>query len=138
MFCKLIFNFSFLIIFFNFSSSFAQADFTEVNEDESIYSVADEMPSFPGGKDSLNKFIQKNLLYPSELAFNNFRATVYVSFIVGKTGLLENIQILRGSGVQKVDEEAKRLIKIMPKWKPGRNSNQAVRVIQYLPIKFES
>lgn len=121
-----------------FTSIKAQADYTEINEDESIYSIADEMPAFPGGKDSLLKFIEQNLKFPNELAYNNFKATVYVSFVVGKKGLLENIQILRGSGVSKVDEEAKRLMRIMPTWKPGKNSNQAVRVVQYLPIRFES
>jgi periplasmic protein TonB len=92
------------------------------------------MPEFPGGQDSLRTFIEQN---------NNWRAgqetivgKVYIAFVVEKDGSITNIEILRGLS-QTCDKEAKRIIGMMPNWKPGEQMGVPVRVKMIVPIIFD-
>ncbi|MBR2261997.1 MAG: TonB family protein [Paludibacteraceae bacterium] len=97
-------------------------------------SKVDEAPQFPGGKEALMTFIKKNLRYP----FSGdvcFQGKVYVSFVVEKDGSITNVEVERGIDPA-VDKEAVRLVKSMPKWKPGIQKGEAVRCRSFLPISF--
>jgi hypothetical protein len=105
--------------------------------DSLSYAVLDcsmdgEMPEFIGGKDSLKKFIYTNYKLPIDICL---QGTIYLKFVVKKDGSLSGIQITKG--LQKsYDDEAIRVIRFMPKWKPGLKNKQTVRTIVNLPIKI--
>ncbi len=108
----------------------------EEEMEEEIFVVVEEDPQFPGGMDSLYAFIQRNLRYP-EKAFNDkIEGTVYVTFSVEKDGSIGAIKILRDIGGG-CGEEAVRVVKMMPKWIPGKQRGIPVRTQFNLPIKFK-
>ena len=97
-------------------------------------SKVDEAPQFPGGKEALMTFIKKNLRYA--LAGDIcFKGKVFVSFVVEKNGSITNVEVERGIHPA-LDKEAVRLVKSMPKWKPGIQKGEAVRCRSLLPISF--
>jgi TonB family protein len=109
-------------------------------EAEIFYNV-EEMPSFIGGKTEYNKFVAQNLKYPEEAISLSIEGVCSVKFIVETDGSITNIGILKGvegNGVygQVLDNEALRIVKLMPKWKPGKQNGKAVRVETSTPIKF--
>lgn len=95
----------------------------------------EEMPMFPGGENEMLKFIGKNIKYPSSARENNISGIVNISFIVDQKGEIKNIELLRGIGGG-CEEEAIRVIKTMPIWKPGKQNGQTVNVQFQLPISF--
>jgi protein TonB len=97
--------------------------------------VVKEMPEFPGGDTERIKFLINNLTYPREAREAYISGTVYLDFIVERDGSISNIRLIRGIGGG-CDEEAVRVVKMMPRWKPGRNQGHEVRVQFMLPIKF--
>ena len=109
----------------------------QVQEDEpkKTFTVVEVMPEYPGGENEMMKFLAENIKYPTVAKENGISGKVYVTFIVEKDGLINDITILRGIGAG-CDEEAIRVIKMMPKWKPGTQRGQAVRVQYNVPIKF--
>ena len=108
----------------------------QVLEEEEIFMVVEEDPQFPGGIDSLYAFIQRNLRYP-EKAFNDkIEGTVYVSFYVEKDGDISGITLLRDIGGGCGDEVV-RVVKMMPKWIPGKQRGIPVRTQFNLPVKFK-
>jgi TonB family protein len=94
-----------------------------------------EMPTFPGGDAARIKFISENITYPREAKENNIQGTVFVTFIVQKNGELKDIRILMGIG-SGCNEECVRVIKMIPKWNPGKFNGKPVDVLFHLPIKF--
>jgi periplasmic protein TonB len=105
---------------------------TEV-EDPFIW--VEEMPGFPGGEAELYSFLQDNIHYPRMAVETGIQGTVFVTFIVEKDGSITGINLLKGIGGG-CDEEAIRVVKHMPKWKPGKQRTIPVRVQLNLPIKF--
>ncbi len=95
----------------------------------------DEDPGFPGGPAALGEWIRKNLLYPESAFETGKQGKVYVSFVVEPDGSTSNIVIERGVS-DELDQEAKRIIKSMPKWKAGFKNGKAVRTMCRLPISF--
>lgn len=93
-------------------------------------------PNFPGGFDSIDIFLSKNLKYPALAKENGIEGRVVLRFVVEKDGTLTNIEILRKVGWG-CDDEATRLIKQMPKWIPGKMNGKPVRVYFTLPILFK-
>jgi TonB family protein len=105
-------------------------------QDDPVFEVVNEMPSFPGGFDALIKYLVSNIKYPEEAKKNGITGTVFVQYIVEKDGTVSNVKVLRGIGGG-CDEEALRVVKAMPKWIPGKDdNNKTVRVQFNLPIKF--
>ena len=104
--------------------------------DDIVYQFVEEMPEYLGGEEKLRKFIKENLVYPKDAKENRIQGTVYVGFVVEKDGNLSNMEILRGIGGG-CDEEAIRIIKMMPKWKPGKQNGTNVAVKYTIPVKFE-
>lgn len=126
--------------------------------------VVDEVPEYEGGMPALFKWLGQNIRYPKIARDNNIQGTVFVGFIVEKDGSISGVEIIKGvkgivrdtivvvghsdiNGVKgskiveredhSIDNEAKRVIAAMPKWRPGRQQGKAVRVRYTLPIKFK-
>jgi TonB family protein len=105
------------------------------DEGSNIFTVVEQMPEFSGGKNAMFKFISKNIKYPEEAIKQEISGRVFVTFVVEADGEITNIELLRGIGGG-CDEEAMRVISIMPKWKSGYQRGVSVRVRFNLPIKF--
>lgn len=99
------------------------------------FTVVEQQPEFRGGTAGLAAFLQKNLRYPAEAARANISGRVYVAFVVNADGSIVDAQVTKGIGFG-CDEEALRVIRMMPKWRPGKQSGQPVRVRFNLPIVF--
>ena len=106
----------------------------EIGEEE-IFQVVENQPEFPGGMSELYVFLQKNVKYPPIAKESGIQGRVFVNFVVERNGSISNVKVLRGIGGG-CDEEAIRVVKSMPKWKPGKQRGKAVRVSFNLPIKF--
>ena len=107
----------------------------EIVEEEPIFMVVESAPSFPGGTAALMQFLSDNLKYPMMAREANIHGTVFLSFIVSKTGEISDITVLRGIGGG-CDEESVRVVKLMPKWEPGKQRGVPVKVRFTLPVKF--
>ena len=109
----------------------------EVEEaEEEVFLVVEEDPEFPGGLDALSKFIADNIKYPQLAKENNITGRVFVSFVVEKDGRVGQVKILRDIGGG-CGNEAVRVVKMMPKWKPGKQRGKAVRTQFNLPVNFD-
>ena len=107
----------------------------EEEDDDEFFMVVENMPEFPGGDLGLMKYIQKNVKYPAIAKEYNITGKVYVSFIVDKSGSVTNVKIVRGVD-KNLDAEALRVVKSLPKYKPGKQRGKAVRVMFTIPINF--
>ena len=108
----------------------------EVEEvEEEIFTVVENDPEFPGGMEALYKYLQTSIKYPTIAKENNITGRVYVTFVVEKDGSIANPRILRDIGGG-CGQEAIRVVKAMPKWKPGKQRGKAVRVQFNLPVSF--
>jgi len=107
----------------------------EEEDDEEFFMVVENMPEFPGGELGLMKYIQKNVKYPAIAKEYNITGKVYVSFIVDKKGSVTNVKIVRGVD-KNLDAEAIRVVKSLPKYKPGKQRGKSVRVMFTIPINF--
>lgn len=107
-------------------------------EDNSIkdFASVEVLPEFPGGEKAFGSFLSKNINYPPMARENNISGRVFISFVVEKDGQLTDIKVLRGLGYG-TDEEAVRVLKKSPKWKPGIQNGRAVRVQYTIPISFQ-
>ncbi|MBB6003307.1 energy transducer TonB [Arcicella rosea] len=105
-------------------------------EEDMVFMAVEVVPEFVGGNSALAKFLQKNLRYPRNASEVGIGGKVYVQFIVGKDGNISSIDILKGLGFG-CDEEAQRVIKLMPRWNPGKQSGRNVSVKFTLPIVFQ-
>lgn len=110
----------------------------EVTEDNSIkdFASVEVLPEFAGGMAGWGKYLQKNLKYPPIARENNITGRVIMSFVVEKNGQLTDIKVLRGIGGG-CDEEAVRVLKNAPAWKPGQQNGRPVRVAYTMPIFFQ-
>ena len=100
-----------------------------------VYDCVEQMPSFPGGTQKLKEFIEENLRYPKELEESCVQGRVIVRFIVERNGKLSNVKVVK-SVDPVLDKEALRIVKLMPRWIPGRQNGIPVRVKCYIPIIF--
>ena len=107
----------------------------EVVEQE-IFQIVEEMPSYPGGEKALLEYVAKNIKYPQIARETGIQGRVFVGFVVEPDGSVSNVKILRGIGGG-CDEEAMRVIKSLPKWKPGKQRGKAVRVSYQIPVVFK-
>jgi len=100
------------------------------------YIVVEKMPEFAGGMDALMRYLRSHLRYPSAALREQAEGRVYVSFVVQADGTIADISVPKGLGFG-LDEEAQRVVRQMPAWTPGRQSNHAVPVRFTLPITFK-
>lgn len=107
-----------------------------VEEEEKPLLVVEQNPEFSGGYEAMLKFLTSHMIYPALAQESGIQGTVFVQFVVSKTGKISNVKILRGIGGG-CDEEAVRVVKEMPNWIPGRQNGQAVPVMFQIPVKFQ-
>ena len=129
---------------FNFNSdaddetviNFSDVDFGDDGEDDEPPVVwAEQMPEFPGGEAALHQFLAKNIDYPELAIENDIQGTVYLRFVVTKSGKIGDVQLVRGID-DLLDKEAIRVVKMMPKFKPGMQAGRKVSVWFSLPVVF--
>ena len=110
------------------------------NTDDPIYDVTespvDVNPEYPGGQEALVKYLSENISYPEQAKQENIQGRVAISFVVEKDGSVADAKVLRGIGGG-CDEEALRVVNAMPKWEPGKQNGENVRVRFVLPISFK-
>lgn len=103
---------------------------------EEVFMVAEQMPEYPGGMKEMLKFLQENVKYPENAMKNNVQGRVIVQFVVEKDGTPTEFKVLRSVDPD-LDAEALRVMKAMPKWKPGMQKEQVVRVKFTVPVSFK-
>jgi len=153
---KLVFRVGiFLAFFVGFTAFYANAQGVKITkiddaqsvEDTTVYvkGEVDVMPEFPGGDKALMKFVSDNISYPKDARGvdkkgrkinDGMQGRVLVSFVVKKDGSISDIAVKESSGYPILDEEAIRVVKLMPKWKPGTQNGKAKNVHFTLPIVF--
>ncbi|MCK9168005.1 MAG: M56 family metallopeptidase [Bacteroidales bacterium] len=105
-------------------------------QEEEVFLVVDKLPQFPGGEQERMKFLSTNLSYPEKAKQDSVQGTVYITFIIEKDGSITHTDILRGIDPL-LDEEALRVIHLMPAWIPGELKGNKVRVRFTIPIQFK-
>ncbi len=107
---------------------------TEIDSDK-VFSSVEEMPKFPGGDEALLKYVGMHLNYPKEALRNNVQGKCILKFVVTKIGTIGKIKIVRSLS-QECDEEAKRVVRTLPEFFPGRQNGRPVNVWYTLPVNF--
>lgn len=105
-------------------------------EENVVFQVVENMPEFPGGMGALMQFLGKNIKYPTIAQENGVQGRVIVQFVVNKDGSIVDPVVVRSVDPY-LDKEALRVIKSMPKWKPGMQRGKAVRVKYTVPVTFK-
>jgi protein TonB len=111
----------------------------EVKEEEAptqVFVVVEEMPTFPGGDTEMMKFIYANIVYPEIAKENNIQGKVTLRFCVTYKGTIDQVEILK-SVDKTLNDEAIRVIKMLPAWKPGKQGGKPVNVWYMVPISFQ-
>ncbi len=103
---------------------------------EEVFMVAEQMPEFPGGMKEMLKFLQENVKYPENAMKNNVQGRVIVQFVIEKDGTPTEFKVLRSVDPD-LDAEALRVLQTMPKWKPGMQRGEVVRVKFTVPVSFK-
>jgi len=103
---------------------------------QEVFIIVEEMPEFPGGDKARLQFFASTIVYPELAKQTGVQGKVIVQFIVNEDGSITDIKLLRSIGGG-CDEEAIRVLKMMPKWKAGRQNNKAVKVSFNMPISFK-
>ena len=103
--------------------------------DTDVFVIVEQMPEFPGGQDSLYKFLGANIVYPNKAKKDGVEGKVYINFTIEKDGSINEVKVLRGVHPL-LDEEAVRVVESFPKWKPGKQKGKTVRVSYNLPLNF--
>ena len=109
----------------------------EEEEEEVVFVVVESMPEFPGGQQALFKYLSENVKYPVIAQENGIQGRVICQFVVNKDGSIVDVEVVRSGGDPPLDKEAVRVIKSMPKWKPGKQRGKAVRVKYTVPVNFK-
>ena len=115
--------------------SFAQQKPVEKVDSDGVYLMPDQMPEFPGGMQAMMKFLTTNIKYPVEAQKKGVSGRVIVQFVIMEDGTLDQAKVVRGIDPL-LDQEALRVVKLMPKWKPGMDRGEAVKVRFTAPIMF--
>lgn len=104
-------------------------------EENKVFDVVEENPSFPGGQAALMQWLNENIKYPVIAAENGIEGRVIVQFVVSKTGSISDVRVVRGVDPS-LDKEAVRVVSNMPNWTPGRQNGTTVNVRFTLPVTF--
>lgn len=100
-----------------------------------VFDVVEQMPSFPGGNSALMQYLANNIKYPVVAQENGVQGRVVVSFVVERDGSITDVNVVRGVDPS-LDREAQRVVRSMPRWNPGKQNGQAVRVKYNVPVSF--
>lgn len=107
-----------------------------IDPNEEIFTIVDKMPEFPTGEEGLGRFISEFVRYPSRAKDEGVQGRILCSFIIRKDGTVSNLEVINGLD-NELDNEALRVLSMMPKWNPGVNDNKTVSVKCILPIDFK-
>ena len=131
-----------IVAFLLFSVSNSLAQLGTLNEDESLAMNGDaqeELPEFPGGIIAMMEFVKEKIKFPRQVLDNKIAGKCYVKFLVKSDGSIDEVSILKGvNGCPECDAEAIRVIKSMPKWKPGYIAGVPVALYYNLPVNFNN
>ena len=105
-------------------------------EENKVFDVVEQMPSFPGGMGALMSWLNQNIKYPVIAAENGVQGRVIVQFVVEKDGSITDVKVAK-SVDPSLDKEASRVVSAMPKWTPGKQNGSAVRVKYTVPVTFK-
>ena len=115
----------------------AKSESKPVNDDDKkVYQVVEKQPEFPGGMEAMMKYLSENIKYPADARAAGKGGKVFVGFVVKKDGTVANVELMRGTGTESLDNEALRVVSSMPKWNPGMQGGKAVNVKFVLPVVF--
>ena len=102
-----------------------------------IYTVVEQNPEFPGGEDALIQWLGTHVIYPEQAKVEKLEGKVYVTFVVERDGSISDVRVLSPKEkMAPLNDEAVRVVRSMPKWKPGKVQGKKVRVQFNLPIVF--
>ncbi|MBQ4449542.1 MAG: energy transducer TonB [Prevotella sp.] len=104
-------------------------------EENKVFDVVEQMPSFPGGMSALMAYLQKSIKYPPIAEENGIQGRVVCTFVVERDGSVTDVRVAK-SVDPSLDKEAVRVVSAMPKWIPGKQNGQSVRVKYTLPVTF--
>ena len=129
------------VTFANCNNSMLATNDDKINEnsftnDNQPYVIVEDMPEFPGGPEALLKYIAENVVYPEQAKNDTIQGTVYLKFVVDKTGKVTQTEVIRGVHPL-LDEESIKVVNSLPEWTPGRQSGKNVDVAMQIPIKFQ-
>ena len=104
-------------------------------EENKVFDVVEQMPSFPGGPSALMAYLSSHVKYPAVAEENGIQGRVTVQFVVEKDGSVTDVKTMK-SVDPSLDREAERVVRSMPKWIPGKQNGSAVRVKYFVPVVF--
>lgn len=104
-------------------------------EENKVFDVVEQMPSFPGGMAALMAYLQKSIKYPPVAEENGIQGRVVCTFVVERDGSVTDVRVAK-SVDPSLDKEAVRVVSAMPRWIPGKQNGQSVRVKYTLPVTF--
>lgn len=104
-------------------------------EEPETFKIIEKQPAFPGGMAALYKYIQKKMKYPKEAKKQGIEGKVFVQFIIDKEGRIDKVRVVQGIGGG-CDEEAVRVIKMLPDFTPGMSDGEPIDISMVLPITF--
>ena len=107
---------------------------TIARAEDQVYECVEEMPTFPGGMKALEKFLNDSIRYPAETCA---QGRVIVQFVVEVDGRIDSVKVVKSLSPE-LDREAVRVVKLMPKWNPGRMNGVPVRVKYIIPVRFNA
>lgn len=115
----------------------AQTDGAAGGGADKVFVKVDTDPEYPGGMEALYQFIAANVQYPADCKAERVQGKVFVSFVIETSGSISDIKVVRDPDPKKrLGQEAVRVVKKMPKWKPGKQNGKKVRVQYTLPFNF--
>ena len=113
-----------------------QSETTKVEQsDEKVFTVVEQMPQYPGGEQALMEFIGKSVIYPDTALKAGIQGKVLISFVINKDGKVVNPKVEKGVNPS-LDQEALRVMGMMPEWTPGKQNGENVAVQYTIPINF--
>lgn len=123
-----------LMALFGFTTVSAQKTVV-AKKNQQVFDVVEKMPEYPGGQAALFEYLQKSVKYPADAEKKKVEGRVLVTFVVNTDGSITDIEVVRKT-FPSLDAEAVRVISGMPKWKPGEQKGQKVRVKYTVPLTF--
>lgn len=110
---------------------------TDIKKEESNapLTIVEQMPAFPGGNAALMQYLAKNVKYPMIAIETGVSGRVVISFVVERDGSISNVKVMKSVDAS-LDNEAMRVVSGMPKWIPGRQNGNTVRVKYQVPVSF--
>lgn len=130
---RVVFFFAWLTVFL-IVGNLCNAQFEKPKE-KPVFFIVEEMPEFPGGEAALRQHLAMSISYPAKAKENGIEGRVYISFVVDETGAVTDATVARGVDIT-LDQEALRVVGDLPKWQPGRQRGENVKVAYTVPINF--